>query len=342
MRQAEQKTFPENTKPIVAISFGDPAGIGPEIIAKSLSNNTYGCFPVVFGSLTPFKKFVKFNFGKKFLEMVENNQIGFIQSTRDIDYTPGILSAESGKAGFDALQSAAQFCKNGYAHALVTAPVSKKAITMTGIDFSGHTGFLSNFFNARTTMMLFRGNFRIALLTEHIALSTVARYVTVENIVETLIRINDALKQIWKIRSPKIAVLGLNPHAGENGEIGTEDKTIENAINRAKNLKIEASGPIVPDIAFIPQNRNQFDAYLAMYHDQGLIPLKMNKFHHIVNITLGLPIIRTSPGHGTAFDIAGKGIASPVSFVYAYRFACKLVKEKLAEQYQRAHISSAL
>ena len=179
---------------------------------------------------------------------------------------------------------------------------------------------------ADTTMMLFSGDFRVALVTTHIPIRRVPDFITAENILPHLVRTDDALRRWFGIKSPKIGVLALNPHAGESGAIGDEETEISAAIDSARRKGISAEGPLVPDVAFLPALREKYDAYLAMYHDQGLIPLKTLGFDTGVNITLGLPVPRTSPDHGTAYDIAGKGIANPQSFSAAVQTVMDILK----------------
>ncbi len=312
----------------IAVSAGDPAGIGAEIIAKSLCkyhppNIKYS----VFGAMLPFKILSqKFLWARKFLKLVENGTIEFREVAKMSEIEWGKIDAECGNIAFKAIVAAAQFAKNGDADAILTAPISKKAMQLAGHNYPGHTEILAEIFKSDVTMMLFARKFRVSLATTHIPLRYVADALDAKMLFDHISRTDDALKNWFGIENPKIAVLALNPHAGEGGKIGEEEQIISAAIESASEAGMDVIGPLVPDVAFLPKMRRKFDAYLAMYHDQGLIPLKTLGFNRGVNITLGLPLPRTSPDHGTAFDIAGSGIASPLSFIYAMRSAVKIAR----------------
>ena len=220
-------------------------------------------------------------------------------------------------------------CRAGCLDAMVTAPISKEGFHKAGVDFPGHTEMLAELCGVkRFAMMLFGGPLRITLVTRHVPLTSVSKSLTTAGILETIRITGKALP--W-LGSPKqrIAVCGLNPHAGDGGTIGREEITvIEPAIRKARKEGFDVSGPVPADVVFHQALQGKYDAIVSMYHDQGLGPLKMLAFNSGVNITLGLPIVRTSPDHGTAFDIAGKGIANPASMIEAIRWAARLARRK--------------
>jgi len=312
----------------LAISCGDPAGIGYEIIAKSIlhyhpADVRYKIFGAksVFDSLSE-----RFGWAKKFIREIESrNFIDLISVSDEKNLPVGKIDVRCGEVAYRSIIAAIESVKIGDSDAIITAPISKKAIHLAGYDFAGHTEILAKEFDRPVTMMLFARNFRVSLATTHIPIKDVASSISIDSILGHLHRTHSALVNWFGISNPKIGVLGLNPHAGENGDIGDEETIISQAIEIASKESIEAEGPLVPDVAFIPSRRRKYDAYLAMFHDQGLIPLKTLGFRNGVNITLGLPKVRTSPDHGTAFDIAGKGIANPRSFKQAIASAFKIL-----------------
>jgi len=317
----------------ILITMGDPAGIGPEIIAKTLSRYIPSSTRIfLVGAISPFVKLAdRFCWAKKFLERLDRGEIDFVSAAEELEYPVGVVNDVCGKASFMSLLRAIELIKNGHGEALVTAPVSKKAITLCGEKFSGHTEMLAQSFDSKVTMLLFDQIIRVGLVSTHVPLSEVVSYIDEKRILGHIIRINHGLVSFFGVKEPIIGVLGLNPHAGEAGEFGKEEETIKKALDAASNIGIRVVGPLVPDTAFLAVQRRRFDAYLAMYHDQGLIPLKTLGFYQGVNLTLGLPFVRTSPDHGTAMDIAGKGIANPLSFINALRYAAFFAK-KLIER----------
>ncbi|MCD6594667.1 4-hydroxythreonine-4-phosphate dehydrogenase PdxA [bacterium] len=311
----------------IAISCGDPAGIGYEIVAKSLlhyhpSDVQFKIFgaKAVFDSLSE-----KFIWAEKFLNRVDTqNSLEIISVSDDKNFPIGEISPRCGEIAYRSIIAAIQSAKEGDSDAIVTAPISKKAIHLAGHNFAGHTEILAKEFDCPVTMMLFARKFRVSLATTHIPLKDVASSLSTARILEHLRRTHSALVNWFGIKEPKIGVLGLNPHAGESGDIGIEEIIISKAIEIAREENIDAEGPLVPDVAFLTSMRRKYDAYLAMFHDQGLIPLKTLGFRNGVNITLGLPKPRTSPDHGTAFDIAGKGKANPHPFGCSLRTGVRL------------------
>jgi len=296
----------------IGITIGDPTGIGPEVIAKALKIPAIlklSDFTII-GDEPAFKKYFK--------------QLNPRHHLLAIDKIYNHQSA--GEKSYLYLQKAVDLLKSKDITALVTAPVSKENIGKNRPDFVGHTEFLADQFNIKNVGMLFVAKaMRTIIVTRHIALNKVSAALTKDLIVKTIILTNDALKNNFKIRNPRIAVCGLNPHAGEGGTIGQEEiNTVIPALKRAKRDNIDCRGPYAADTLFTKNNSKNYDAIVAMYHDQGLIPIKTLYFHELVNMTIGLPFIRTSPAHGTAFDIAGKNKADPSSMIEAIKLAAQL------------------
>ncbi|MGC1480631.1 MAG: 4-hydroxythreonine-4-phosphate dehydrogenase PdxA [Chthoniobacterales bacterium] len=289
-------------KPRIALTLGDPAGIGPEIIASALASDP---FPL----------------GGPAIEVIGSSE----------GHVAGAPTDASARASLDALEEAVTRTKNGEFSAVVTGPVSKHHLHQIGFEFPGQT----EFFAARTAtadhaMCLTGGALTVALVTAHLPLAAVAPALTTPEIV----RVGKLLATHCHHRGidqPRIAVAGLNPHAGENGDLGSEEiEIIAPAVSALVTSGITAdfAGPLPPDTVFFRAVEGDFDAVLCMYHDQGLIPLKLHAFHEGVNVTLGLPFPRTSPDHGTAFDIAGQGIARPDSLIAALRLAAELAASR--------------
>ena len=243
---------------------------------------------------------------------------------RNVDFEPGVLSKSAGRAQFLFLQRAVNSALRNEIQALVTLPMNKKAVITAGYTFSGHTEFLAKAFKVKNyAMMLATKRLKVVLLTTHIPIRKVPHFVTTENILSKLNLIARHLK------GARIAVAGLNPHAGEGGLIGDEEvKAIKPAVESARATGIPVDGPLPPDTVFVKALKGAYDVVVCMFHDQGLIPVKLIDFEHCVNVTLGLPVVRTSVSHGTAYDIAGKGVASPESFKCAVRLALELLEKR--------------
>ncbi len=321
------------TKPIIGISCGDINGIGIELIIKTFSDNRIleHCTPVIFASNKVINFYRKtmpelnlnFSTTKEF-NRINHKQVNlFTCWEEDIQVTPGQLTAEGGKYAVLSLQTAVAALKQKQIDGLVTAPIHKKNIQSAEFNFTGHTPYLKHMFGVNdVVMMLCAGDFRVALVTEHVPVGEVAKHITKEKILSKLYLINQSLQKDFGIEKPKIAVLGLNPHAGDEGLIGNEEETIiKPAIKEAKNNNLLVVGPYSADAFFARRSFDRFDAVLAMYHDQGLIPFKTLASGEGVNFTAGLPAVRTSPDHGVAFDIAGKDKADNASFLTAL-FEC--------------------
>ncbi len=313
-------------KPTLGITIGDINGIGPELILKTFSDNRILdiCTPVIFGNnkLINFyrKNLPDHNFTVNIIKdstRLNNKQVNLYNCwEEDITVTPGVLNETGGKYAVISLTTAAEALKGGKIDGLITAPIHKKNIQSEEFSHTGHTPYLKQLFEANdVAMMLVADNMRVALLTEHVAVKDVAQYVTKDNILKKLKIVHESLKKDFGISKPKIAVLGLNPHAGDEGLIGKEEETIiRPAIQEAKKQNMLCFGPYSADAFFARGQYEQFDAVLALYHDQGLIPFKSLAVGEGVNFTAGIKGVRTSPDHGVAFDIAGKGIADESSF----------------------------
>ncbi len=317
------------SKPVIGISCGDLNGIGLELIIKTFSDNRIldQCTPVIFASnkvINFYKKSApEYNFNYQSTRefgRINAKQVNLFNCwEEEVQINPGQLSDVGGKYAVLSLQTAVAALKQQQIDGLVTAPIHKKNIQSAEFSFPGHTPYLKNIFGVNdVVMMLCAGNFRVALVTEHIPVSEIAKHITKEKIVSKLTIIHQSLQKDFGIDKPRIAVLGLNPHAGDEGLIGNEEETIiKPAIKEAKNNNMLVIGPYSADAFFARRSFEKFDAVLAMYHDQGLIPFKALAIGEGVNYTAGLPAVRTSPDHGVAFDIAGKGKADISSFVTA-------------------------
>lgn len=323
---------PDLKKPIIGITCGDLNGIGLEIIIKSLSDSRVLDFmiPVVFANnkcLQFYRKglpefVVAFSTFTDFSKLNPKQVNVYSCWEEDVNITPGEVTEVGGKYALISLEKAVEALKNKQIDGLVTAPIHKKNIQSPHFQFSGHTPYLQDAFgNIENLMLLVADNLRMALVTEHITIQEVTQYITKDKIKKKLQILNSSLQKDFGIDKPRIAVLALNPHAGDDGLIGKEEiEIIKPAIKESKN-QILVFGPYSADAFFARGQHEKFDGVLAMYHDQGLIPFKSLAFGEGVNYTAGLPIVRTSPDHGTAFDIAGKGKADSSSFTAAL-FEC--------------------
>jgi len=308
----------------IVVTMGDPAGIGGEIIIKALPRICRQSIPVIVGDLDVMRQAQDALFGR--------GGCGFKPfgdgSPGDAEFIDlGIIKAAGfgttgpafGEASFRYIIEGLKLIFAGEASAIVTCPINKKAVHSAGIKFTGHTELLAHYGGVTEyVMMMANRAMKVSLATIHIPLKDVAASITAGSIFRTIMITYGSLQRYFGIQKPYIKVCGLNPHAGEQGVIGKEEGVIDEAIGLARAAGIHAEGPFPADTLF---HKRDCDAYIAMYHDQGLIPVKTIDFSKTVNITLGLPFIRTSPGHGTGFDIAGKGVADPASLIEAYRAA---------------------
>ena len=319
-------------KPVIGITCGDINGIGTELIIKTFADHRVldHCTPVIFASnklINFYRKAVPevhFNYQNiKDFSKVNHKQINIYNCwEEDIIINPGQLNETGGKYAVKSLLSAVSALKEGHIQGVVTAPIHKKNVQSAEFNFTGHTPFLKEAAKANDVLMLlYADNLRVALVTEHVPVKSIVEHITKEIILSKLNLLHQSLRRDFGIDKPKIAVLGLNPHAGDEGLVGNEEEQIiKPAIKEAKQNML-AFGPYSADAFFARRSYLQFDAVLAMYHDQGLIPFKTIAVGEGVNFTAGLPFVRTSPDHGTAFDIAGKNKADTTSFVTAV-FEC--------------------
>jgi 4-hydroxythreonine-4-phosphate dehydrogenase len=323
---------PDIRKPIIGFTCGDLNGIGIELIIKSLSDSRILDFiiPVVFANNKAINFYRKglpeyaINFAAATdLAKLNTKQVNLVNCwEEEVEITPGEMSELGGKYALISLEAAVAALKNKQIDGLVTAPIHKKNIQSPSFNFSGHTPYLQAAFgNTENLMLLVADNLRMALVTEHVTIQEVGKHITKDKIKQKLSILNSSLKKDFGIDAPRIAVLALNPHAGDEGLIGKEEiEIIKPAIKESKQQML-VYGPYSADAFFARGAHEKFDGVLAMYHDQGLIPFKSLAFGEGVNFTAGLPIVRTSPDHGTAFDIAGKNKADAGSFT-ASIFEC--------------------
>jgi 4-hydroxythreonine-4-phosphate dehydrogenase len=289
------------SKPRVAITAGDPAGIGPEIAAKAAADSAVlaACEPILYSPAA------------------------------NRTFEPGALSAEAGRAAYDAILRASTDAQRGVVDAIATAPINKAAFRLAGLEWAGHTDLLAHLTGARhVAMMFYAEKLRVVLATVHIPLAEVPRALTRASL-ESTIELTARELPRFGFERPRIAVAGLNPHAGEQGLFGDEERrVIDPAVAACRARGVDVAGPFPGDTIFVRATRGEFDVVIACYHDQGLIPVKLMAFGRAVNVTLGLPIIRTSVDHGTAFDIAGRGVADAGSMVAAVLLAAHLASKR--------------
>lgn len=339
-------------KPKIGISMGDPAGIGPEIIIKTLAlQDVYNrCNPLVVGDAQTMKnEAASLKSSLKINAITQVSEAKFEYGTIDVfdlknvntsELQPGVVTAMAGKAAFEAVVKNIELALKNHIDATVTAPINKESIHKAGHKYSGHTEIYADYTNTKKfAMLLADENFRVIHVSTHVSLRQACDLCKKERVFEVITLLDDACKK-FGIEKPRIAVAGLNPHAGENQLFGDEEVTeIIPAIEQANSLGYTVEGPFPPDTMFVKAVQGKFDGCIAMYHDQGHIPFKLEGFKWDndkgtmksvkgVNITLGLPIIRTSVDHGTAFEIAGQGIASADAMLVAIDYAIVMAKHK--------------
>ncbi|BCB96767.1 4-hydroxythreonine-4-phosphate dehydrogenase [Dissulfurispira thermophila] len=308
----------------IAITTGDPSGIGPEIVFKAIMSHEIAglCEPIIIGDIAVVEEVAE-----KLNIQVDLNSLKIINTNeiKDRNFQRCQSTAQGGKACAAYIKRAVELALDKEVDAIVTAPISKESLKMAGLKWHGHTEMLAELTDTKDYAMMFYSNkLKLILVTIHTAIKNVPALITKNRVLKT---INLAKKACYMmaIENPRIAVAGLNPHAGETGIFGDEEiREIIPAVNEAQNMGISVSGPYPADTLFHRAYNGEFDIIVCMYHDQGLIPLKMIAFDKAVNVTIGLPIIRTSPDHGTAYDIAWKGIANPSSMIEAIKLALKL------------------
>ena len=324
--------------PIIGISTGDPNGIGIEVILKSLEKiNFIGKFtPVIFSNYNLIEEQKRiFNVNCEIvpinnIENLSRNSVNvFNINNKDFDIEFGKSNSDGGEISRLSLRLAVEFLKNSMIDGLVTGPINKNNIQNNDFNFKGHTDFLDSCFNGQALMFMVSSEIKIALLTEHIPIDKVVGEITTELIKSRIKLVEMSLKNDFNINKPKIAVLSINPHVGDGGVIGKHDDIILSpTIQEVSKSGIDISGPFASDSFFGTNMYKSFDAIIASYHDQGLIPFKTLTFGNGVNFTAGLDIVRTSPDHGTAYDIAGKNIANPSSFSSAILEALNIIKNR--------------
>ena len=311
-------------KPVIAVTMGDPAGIGPEVATRAIARLTRIAEFVLVGDRAVFDAARRRFGGDGKTRIVETSSLSAA------DRKPRRPTAAGAEAAYRAILDAVDIVKRGEASAVVTAPVSKQAIQALGIDFPGHTETIARLAGgAKVRMMMAGPTLRVTLVTTHIRYRDVPDALTAEAIAETACLTAEALRRHFGIRRPRIALAGLNPHAGEGGAFGDEEiAVLAPAVELAASSGARLDGPHPPDTVFFRARSGEFDAVVSLYHDQGLIPFKLLHFRDGVNVTIGLPFARTSPDHGTAFDIAGRGAADPSSMTSAIRLAADMASRE--------------
>ncbi len=307
--------------------MGDPSGVGPEVVTKALTDKEIQRL----AHITVIGDYFVINKVKKSIKVNPEFSLIDLSNVSQNNFSYGKASALFGKASLEYVDKALDMLKNGEADCLVTAPVNKASVREGALkDFKGHTEYIAQKTLVKDFSMMFVGRrLKVSLVTRHLALKDVATSITIDNVYKTIMLTADCLKIFFGIENPKIGVTGLNPHAGDSGLFGSEElKIIIPAIKKALEDYKGIHGPIPADAIFYEALGGKFDAVVSMYHDQALAPFKMLYFKDGVNLTLGLPFVRTSPDHGTAFDIAGIGIADATSMKEAIRLACILSKKK--------------
>ncbi len=343
------------TQPVIGITMGDPAGIGPEVVVKALADpmirkmakfivfgmNEQLCYAADAAEIEPF-------WGRHQHEKISRE---YPYKVVIADYDDFPIQAWAKGPGKVAGEASMKFCvdaieaaRDGIIDAVVTAPISKTSWKLAKSEWPGHTEMLAaRCKSKRKAMMFIAGPLKVALATIHEALFEVRHKFTIGCVFEPIDLLNDALKQYFSIEQPKIAIAALNPHAGEDGQFGDEEqRIISPAILLAQEQGINCHGPFSADTIFLRVINGEFDGVVAMYHDQGMIPVKMVSFEQAVNVTIGIPIIRTSPAHGTAFDIAGKNLANPASMKAALTTAIQMAKTKKSASAQEHKSTSKI
>ena len=327
-----------SSRPVLALTMGDPSGIGPEIILKSLAKSSVRRLAnfIVLGDTGVLQKTLK-SLSKPHRSFFKKIQIMDLKNVPMNSFSFGKERAAYGKASIEYIKKAYELVKVNTADCIVTAPINKSAIKKAGFKFPGHTEFLASLSGAKKfVMMLIGGPLRVSLVTRHIPMNEVSRHLSIQNIADAIAITIDAMRTDFNISKPRIGVCALNPHSGEGGIFGKEEiKKIAPAVRRFR--KANVTGPIAADVLFYDAYRKRFDAVICLYHDQGLIPLKMIARDIGVNITLGLDFVRTSPDHGTAFDIAGRGEANSRSMEMAIKLAVSMAANRKAYVKQKRY-----
>ncbi|MBA2485081.1 MAG: 4-hydroxythreonine-4-phosphate dehydrogenase PdxA [Nitrospira sp.] len=327
-------------RPVLGLTMGDPAGIGPEVIAKALVDRALArmCRPVVVGSRAVMERTIASL--KLPLEVVEfdpmnrarlqSGQVAVVEALKNPlpRFRMGVAADATGAASVDFIKAAVELAQAGRLAGIVTAPINKEAMNMAGYHYPGHTELLADLTRSKEFgMMIVGGPLKIMFTTTHVAINSLCAMLTTERIAKAIRLAHLGLTKYFGIARPKIGVAALNPHAGEHGLFGNEEaNSIAPAVQLSRAAGINASDPLPADTLFGKAAGGAYDGVVAMYHDQGLIPLKLLAFGTCVNLTVGLPIIRTSVDHGTAYDIAGKGVAEHGSLLEAVKVAARLAR----------------
>ena len=328
--------------PLIGITMGDPTGIGPEIIVKALATGEVFrvCRPIVFGDREVLVKTIERLGQSASVEVIEaipkegplplKILLVSLSKLNAASLRFGKPDPECGEAMVRYIKEAVKWLLDGKLDAMTTCPISKEAINRAGYLFPGHTELLAHLAQSPAVAMMFLGTgWRIVLVTTHLSLKEVPSWITQDRVLSTIQLADEGLRRYFGISSPRIAVLGLNPHCGEGGLLGEEEtKEIVPAIEKARSRGVMAEGPFPADSFFDPSGHRTFDAVISMYHDQGLIPVKMSDSKKAVNFTLGLPFLRTSVAHGTAYDIAGLGLADPTNLVNTLSTTAQLTRSR--------------
>ena len=311
-------------RPLIAVTMGDPAGIGPEVAVRACARLRRTASFVLVGDRGVLERTARK------LDVDPKSPIVEVSELSAADRRPGKPTAAGAAAAHRSILRAVELVQGNQADAVVTAPVSKQAIQSLGIDFPGHTETIAHLAgDAEVRMMMAGASLRIVLVTTHIRFSDVPAALTTDRVVRTAEIASRALERDFGVRRPRLALAGLNPHAGEGGAFGDEEiRVLAPAAKRANERGVRLTGPLPPDTVFFRARSGEFDAVVSLYHDQGLIPFKLLHFSDGVNVTLGLPFPRTSPDHGTAFDIAGRGIADDTSMASAIRLGAAMAARR--------------
>jgi 4-phospho-D-threonate 3-dehydrogenase / 4-phospho-D-erythronate 3-dehydrogenase len=338
-------------RPVIAVTMGDPAGVGPELCLDLLQKNDLleSSVPVIVGDARVLDRVAqrvraKINTTRTYSLTAPLEQpviLDIPDALNGQDVAPGGSNSKCGRASARFIETAVRLCLNGQASAMVTAPICKKALNLAGVHFPGHTEMLASLVGSqRVALMLYSEKIAVAFVTLHQSFASVPAALTTERVLEVGTLLNRYMRQLRGGR-PRLALLGLNPHAGEEGLFGDEEERIlAPAVQRLRALGIQVDGPMPPDVAFTPEALARYTGHIALYHDQGGIPFKMLAFDEGVNVTMGLGIVRTSPDHGTAFDIAWKGKVRPDSFLSAYQLAVRLAIARAKEGRHAVNASS--
>jgi 4-phospho-D-threonate 3-dehydrogenase / 4-phospho-D-erythronate 3-dehydrogenase len=332
-----------NTPAVLGITMGDPAGIGPELCLRALVEPSVldCCVPVIFGDAGVLRRVAQGGLPRlncRVMSLADWGGVSTIEEPAVVDcgaldaavVQPGQVAAECGRAGFTYIKTAIEAALAQRIAGVVTAPIHKEALQLSGVSHPGHTEIFTALTGARRSCMMLRsGVLTVSMVTTHVGYGEVPGLLTVRRVLDVMELTAEAMQRMLR-RLPRLGVCGLNPHAGEHGLFGQreEERFVQPAIEAARSRGLLVEGPLPPDAAFTTGQRNRFDAIICLYHDQGHIPFKMLAFDTGVNVTLGLPIIRTSVDHGTAFDIAWRGVADPQSLYAAIKVALELAGER--------------